>query len=328
MTALIDPALDIQTQAARIALARLDGLSEQDAREVQSWCLADPAHGLELAVAEDLLNGPELAQALCDAPATQPGPLQRAMSWLQELAELRFARPAIAGTSIIAAALVAVFVLPVLLNPSRSGLAPEQPQVLRYVAERGAPRSVTLADGGVIHLNADSMVDVTYTAEARQVNLRRGEALFEVAHDAERPFTVDAGSARFTVLGTRFNVDQRGDAVELSVFEGRVAGPETAFGAGEGARFESGAVKAFSFDPVDDADWRRGWLEARGLSLGEAAEELQRYAERRILIAPDVADRLITGRFPLNDAETAIRRLAQTQGLVVEDNATALYVRE
>lgn len=326
MPTLIDPVLDVQTQAARIALAKLDGLSAEDARAVRAWSQADPGHALELALAEDLLHGPELAEALRTVTGAELGLFQRARVWSQQCVEQLFAKPALMGSGVAAATLVVAFALPVLLSDPQSVAGSEQAQTLRYVAERGAPRSITLADGGVIHLNADSMIDVRYMADAREVDLLRGEALFEVVNDADRPFTVDAGETEFTVLGTQFNVDQRSGAVELSVYEGRVAGPESAFSAGEGARYQAGVVEAFSFDPTEGADWRRGWLEARGLSLGEAAEELQRYADRRIRIAPDVADRLITGRFPLNDPETAIRRLAETQGLVVEENVGSLYV--
>src|SRR3546814_13380985 len=50
----------------------------------------------------------------------------------------------------------------------------------------------------------------------------RGEAYFEVKHDAGRPFVVWAGERKVTVLGTRFSVRRDGDKVRVAVVEGKV----------------------------------------------------------------------------------------------------------
>lgn len=77
----------------------------------------------------------------------------------------------------------------------------------RLVIPRGGFYSVCLEDGTVVTLNAES--ELTYPsvfdAHSREVELR-GEAFFEVAHDADRPFYVRVSGYRIQVLGTRFNV--------------------------------------------------------------------------------------------------------------------------
>lgn len=82
----------------------------------------------------------------------------------------------------------------------------------RLVVPRGGFYSVCLEDGTVVTLNADS--ELTYPsvfdARSREVSLR-GEAFFEVAHDASRPFFVQVDGYRIQVLGTRFNVSAYGD---------------------------------------------------------------------------------------------------------------------
>src|SRR3546814_19949510 len=46
--------------------------------------------------------------------------------------------------------------------------------------------------------------------------------MFRVAHDASRPFIVDAGASRITALGTQFQVQREGEAVSVMLLEGSV----------------------------------------------------------------------------------------------------------
>lgn len=65
---------------------------------------------------------------------------------------------------------------------------------------------VTLEDGSVVQLNAASAIAVEFTEKRRVIRLLRGEAFFQVAHGADRPFTVMAGTTSVTALGTAFDV--------------------------------------------------------------------------------------------------------------------------
>ena len=79
-----------------------------------------------------------------------------------------------------------------------------------------------MRDGSAISINTDSHVAVEIDEEARHVALYRGEALFEVAPDAERPFQVVAGNNRITAIGTAFNIELDTDTTEVTVTEGTV----------------------------------------------------------------------------------------------------------
>jgi transmembrane sensor len=70
-------------------------------------------------------------------------------------------------------------------------------------AERG---QTVLADGTIARLAPDSAIAVTYAANRRQVRLLKGEAWFDVRHDAARPFYVDAGGVTTTDIGTAFDI--------------------------------------------------------------------------------------------------------------------------
>ncbi len=84
---------------------------------------------------------------------------------------------------------------------------------------------VEMADGSLVYLNRNS--ELIYRSgfgrRTRNVTLR-GEAFFEIAHDASKPFVIDAGSASVKVVGTSFNVitSNSQDAVEVFVKTGKV----------------------------------------------------------------------------------------------------------
>lgn len=78
----------------------------------------------------------------------------------------------------------------------------------------------TLDDGSVVHLNTQSILTVRMTESSCDLDLTRGEAMFEVAKDPTRPFRVKSGSVVVQVIGTRFNVYRRNDGVQVTVVEG------------------------------------------------------------------------------------------------------------
>jgi transmembrane sensor len=84
-------------------------------------------------------------------------------------------------------------------------------------------RKVQLADGTQVSVGANTLLEVDYSQGVRRIQLRRGEAMFSVTKDPSRPFIVYAGGAVVRAVGTRFGVERRADAVEITVAEGRVA---------------------------------------------------------------------------------------------------------
>lgn len=86
-------------------------------------------------------------------------------------------------------------------------------------------RHLTLADGTNVVLQANSKLDYPekFLGNAREVILL-GEAYFDVAHDAKKPFIIHTGRIRTTVLGTAFNIRALPDGKEIivSVTRGKV----------------------------------------------------------------------------------------------------------
>lgn len=84
-------------------------------------------------------------------------------------------------------------------------------------------RSIRLADGSTIELNARSKVRVRFLAHERKVDLVQGQALFHVAKDPLRPFIVRASGTFVRAVGTQFDVNKLNGSTVVTVVEGLVA---------------------------------------------------------------------------------------------------------
>lgn len=88
--------------------------------------------------------------------------------------------------------------------------------------EMGEKITHILDDGSVVWLNSSSKVEVNYSDNYRRINLLTGEAHFEVAKDADRPFEVYADNRLVRAVGTAFSVHKINNKIEVLVTEGTV----------------------------------------------------------------------------------------------------------
>ncbi len=84
---------------------------------------------------------------------------------------------------------------------------------------------MAFVDGSHVWLNAGSSITypVPFEGNERKVKIN-GEAYFEIAHDAAKPFKVTKADMEITVLGTHFNVNAYDDETEskVTLLEGSV----------------------------------------------------------------------------------------------------------
>jgi len=127
---------------------------------------------------------------------------------------------ALAGAAAVA---VLAIGLPMWINRSQNeATIAEVPRVLRTAV--GQRDSIILSDGSKVILGPGSELTVSaaYAAGTREVTVR-GDAFFEVKHDAAHPFTVRTADALIQDIGTAFTVhSDSGDGVQVSVSEGAV----------------------------------------------------------------------------------------------------------
>jgi ferric-dicitrate binding protein FerR (iron transport regulator) len=192
----------------------------------------------------------------------------------------------------------------------------------RYVTAIGASRTVALPDGSRITLDTDSRIQVQMNARSRTVRLERGQAFFEVAHDAQRPFIVDSGRLSVVAVGTAFSVRREGPAMRVVVADGTVrlerpgerndmlpAGGIARIQGEEPTRIHQGQAAELE----RNLSWRSGVLTFRRTPLSEAVAEFNRYGTRRIVIRdPRIATLELGGVFRSGDVEVFARLLETT----------------
>lgn len=167
-----------------------------------------------------------------------------------------------------------------------------------YATSTGESRQVRPEDGTRIDLNTASSIVVTLYRNRREVTLERGEAWFEVARDADRPFRVDAGALNVEVTGTRFTVRRLNHETSVAVEEGSVqifrAGnlhESVLLAKGEGVQVvpAGGPLQTIKVALDQQSAWREGRLIFSARPLGEVAAELSRYRNVPVRVAMDAA---------------------------------------
>src|SRR5579862_2183692 len=76
-----------------------------------------------------------------------------------------------------------------------------------YSTGIGEQRTVVLADGSTVILNALTTLRVRMSSTNREIDLLRGQAFFHDVHEPNRPFIVRSGDTVVRAVGTRFDVD-------------------------------------------------------------------------------------------------------------------------
>lgn len=272
----------IEAEAARW-LARHDAgpLSPEDAAAFETWRAADPRR-----------LGAYIRLQAVSARLDRAG----ALSGLEAATPRR--RWAMAAAGMAAVALLAVW--------PAAGYLREQ----RFSTDVGQQYRTALADGSLIELNTATKVAVDLRPEVREVRLRTGEAVFEVAKDKARPFIVRTDYGDVRAVGTVFSVRTEG-GFEVAVAEGLVEvrreGKVVAkVGAGEIYRLapEGPAVQQAGQGEAIERSmaWREGKVVFAGETLAEAATELNRYNRTKVEIAdPKVAAIEVGGYFRATD---------------------------
>src|ERR1035437_143345 len=124
-----------------------------------------------------------------------------------------------------AGALALLVVVGVAMRPwdSRIQPAPVTDSLVPKPTVISAPERQTLPDGTVVELKPGSRIEEHFTADFRRVTLVRGAALFQVTHNAARPFIVSAREVEARDVGTVFAVQIKPSVVEVLVTEGSVS---------------------------------------------------------------------------------------------------------
>ncbi len=218
-----------------------------------------------------------------------------------------------------------------------------------YSTETGEQRTAILSDGTHIALNTDTKLTVLYSHGFRRVRLDRGEAMFDVTHDASRPFIVQVGDDQVRALGTAFVIRKARTNAAVTLLRGKVEisrgtdpaevppfqappAPQKLAVLAPGERALIGNDTSVVLDhPQMEAvtAWRHGEVLFSNTRLADAAQELARYGGPNVVMTSQaVADMRVSGVFATDKPEEFAAAVAELHGLrVVEQDGTINLAR-
>jgi transmembrane sensor len=337
---------DIERDPAYLAAAdwflRLQGsaVSIEDTLAWQAWLNESPANARAFGRIEELshvLRKVPLPPEVCEREL-KSDPYDASVP-LKEWKE----KSTLPWTTLALAALLAgvAFTLTVLLwqaSPARM-----------YVTAVGENHNITLSDGSTIALGGDTRISVTESPRVRAVELLKGEALFIVAKDPNRPFEVHVGDATIVALGTSFDIQRNSDRAIVSVTEGRVLVEPVAhflpvsvlqqfrpklrpvhLDAGQQTTAGSAGIEEPTevTDPAAATSWQTGRLAFRLQPLRYVLEEVNRYAPKPIVLEqPDLGAISITGTVERNNISGWINSLERVFDVEADEQTDRIVIR-
>lgn len=324
-----------QAMALQWLVRRGDGLDAAEESAFLAWLRQDSAHqrawnelaGTAQAIAAIPAQASvELRRSVARSTRPKPSPTwgQRLRSWL--------AMPTWAPQALAAGVVFAV------CGAGYHAWDLRQPVfVSSYQTPQGQQLQTELPEGSTLTLDASSRAEVRLYRERREVRLPEGQALFVVSPDATRPFDVLAGTARITVVGTRFAVRYTpslgSQQVQVAVEHGRVrvsgadqGAASVELGAGQTVSADAGgrlgAVGQISAGEI--APWRKQRVNFDDIPLSTALAELQRYADTGLVVRdPAVGALRVTGSVDLQHLDDFTRNLPQVLPVRVQPGAAA-----
>ncbi|THF67039.1 DUF4880 domain-containing protein [Pseudothauera nasutitermitis] len=266
----------------------------------------------------------QAVQAACRAWCAQDERHARIFRQMQQMwqAAAQPAKPKRGGKTTAAAGLLALLVL--------CWLLPLQAWLADVRVAPGELRQVTLEDGSRLTLDSGASVDIRFDGQTRSVHLHAGRLLADVAKDPQgRSFRVVGRDGTATALGTRYIVDQQAADTAVSVLESSVAVASRArpdqpvvLQAGQTVRYTRAAPgRPETLAPAaTDAAWANGQLIFNATPLPEVVAELARHRRGILTLrrADALAELRFTGMLPLQDSDAALRILARSLPVSVE----------
>jgi len=317
---------------ASVWLARLHGpsRSRQMEQAFLAWQASSAAHREAVERCTDVWQDVPrigLAAAYADGASQRPAAAARQGRW-------RDAARRWITTSVVAIAVAACAVLVVHWRGANA-----------YSTQVGEQRLLLLEDGSRVLLNTDTRLRVDLTSAQRTVNVSRGEAFFEVAKDASRPFVVRIAGSEVVAVGTAFSVryapgSRAGDQLTVTLVEGRVdvrpAGrhPDAIaptrpveMNAGERLLLDrpSRAPAAAVVARVDRPNvervlaWKRSEAVFDNTPLPDAVAEMNRYNRTPIVLLDGLAssDLRVSGLYRTSDSTEFASAVAALHGLTL-----------
>lgn len=295
--------------------ARFDGdeMTAEDRQRFEAWRRVNPDHERAFQEVRAMWHAPEFTAALSTViPDVRRDPPPPGSS----RPGIRNRIPAFATAAVLL--LTTVWLLTAdILTTLRSD----------YRTTTGEQRTIQLSDQSFVTLNTNTALIADLSGEVRRIQLLKGEALFRVSQDPDRPFTVEHKGNLVRVLGTEFTVRERQDSISVAVVRGKVEvrsmrGSDHVTHLIGGEQVFAGPDGMSARQPVDPADltaWTAKRLAVTDMPLADLIQELQRYHPGYLwLWNPAIGRVRVTGIYDLSDTMETLTVLARTLPIRVD----------
>jgi transmembrane sensor len=208
-----------------------------------------------------------------------------------------------------------------------------------YTTPVGGHKTIILADGSQIELNTDTVLILRGASPQRVAELEKGEAYFQIKHDAAHPFVVRTAQHHVTDLGTKFLVRSEADRVEVTLVEGLASfESDNTSMQPRAVLLKPGNIAIATADTmsvtketarnlINQLGWRRGILVFRNATLADAVTALNRYNGDKLVIGDRDAARLtINGTFGTHDTKFFARMAQTVFGLRVTSSGNSTII--
>ena len=217
----------------------------------------------------------------------------------------------------------------------------DKPTFNTVMVPYGKRSFIKLSDGTKVWINSGSKLvfPAAFSKKSREVYLE-GEAIFEVAHNKDKPFRVKSSKQSIEVLGTVFNVSHysEDEVMQTVLKSGSIR--ITYENADEGFLMKPGTLSSFNkkskkistqeVDPDDYFSWRDGFLTLDNSSLGEIASRLSRYYNKPIFFGDnELAYQTFSGRLDLSeDMVRVLRTIKETTAFEIVENQGSILLKQ
>lgn len=311
-----DPVMDAALNWLFMLQAAPDDVSLR--AEFETWRAASPLHAEIFATVADAWELPELDMVATEL-ATRVTPSVERPGTVIAL-PVRPKRPVLFRAAMAIAATVLLVI----------GIQQAPDLMLRWQADystvAGRNEETTLPDGSRMVLGTASAVSVDFEGNRRNVTLLKGEAYFDVVHDAAHPFKVAANFSEIEVKGTAFSVrtDDAGDTVVLErgmVDVARLQDRDDVASLAPGESVTASASKLSAVrktDTVTSLAWLEGRIVFKDQPFSQVLSDVARYYTSLVIVANSSLDNMkVNGSYRLDDPERVIRSLATATGASV-----------
>ena len=204
--------------------------------------------------------------------------------------------------------------------------APQRILYTQQETKNGECKKIVLKDGTQVILNATSkiIIPTNFNEDSRLITLE-GEAFFDVAHNAEKPFIIQSGDAKIKVLGTSFNVKshQSDDLMAITVSTGKVnvglANEELQLNLTANQHLTinkvTGDFEKKKISGNNYIKWQSGALYFEKEPIQEVLKELNRKYNRKVILQNNIGNYKISGIHDNKSLEAVVESICYTTGL-------------